>query len=242
MSQTPQRSTTTAPLGLVRRAADPDRVALLREGPFARTDEPALLLTAGDPVAWNDACADAIEDQRFLGELADMAAIAHRYDETVRRVMPVRIGGRDSLIEFDVSPWPPGDALALGRDVTVATGVREALTLSRERYRALLEMAADCIWEAGLDGGFELISPNRVYDRPAVELIGKPASDLIIAKTPGFLQGRMPRTWRPAAIRSGSGDLILGDAIAEQILDPDTGLMTGVRGAFRRRIVYSETD
>ncbi len=115
--------------------------------------EPALLLGPIGIIATNPTGAAMAEDPRALAELVRMAKTVIRAKTAGRCIVPVFMNGRHVLIEVDVAPWGAVHALTLGRDVTVSTGIQEALTISRERYRGLLEIAVDCIWETGTDGG-----------------------------------------------------------------------------------------
>ena len=79
-----------------------------------------------------------------------------------------------ALIEFTVLP---GDdqvpAHAFGRDQTFAWRMREALVESRERFKELVEIASDFVWETGADGTFAFVSPRGALGYTAKELIGR---------------------------------------------------------------------
>jgi len=196
--------------------------------------EPALLIGHRGAIATNPAGQSVADDPTCVADLVRIATAAIQAGTSIRRVLPVIKNGRHVLLEFDVSAWGKGHALALGRDVTVSTGVREALEISRERYRALLEIAVDCIWETAQDGTLELLAPNNIFGRAAATLIGQPLRALITGAAPGFHTGREPRAWRPAGLIAQDGRVIIGAAVAEPILEPDSGRPHGFRGCFRR--------
>ncbi|MEQ9125357.1 MAG: hypothetical protein RIM80_22635, partial [Alphaproteobacteria bacterium] len=106
----------------------------------------------------------------------------------------------------------------------------------RERYRALLEIAVDCIWETGPDGAIDLLAPNVVFGRSAATLIGQPLPSLIACKAPGFYRAREPRTWLRAGLIAIDGGVVLGAAIIEPAIEPETGRTLGYRGCFRQTL------
>ncbi len=230
---------TTAPAIRLAASNEPPALAAAQaafapNGPFAALAEPALLLDGVDAIEAN-ACGRAVAgDPAALKELLTLARTARRTRTATRRIMAVEMEDRDALLEFDVAPWGDALALALGRDVTVATGDREALQISRERYRTLLHLAVDCVWEIGPDGAFELLAPNVIFGRPAASLIGAPFRSLFSCGVSGFQFGRRPKEWTAAGLNAAGGATIMGMAIAEAMVDPDTGRIRGARGCFRQ--------
>ena len=184
--------------------------------------------------AVNPAAVELTADERAVNELLQLAFKARRSSAASRKIIATLIDRRPALVEFDIGPWGEDFALAVGRDVTVTVGVREALSVSRERYRALLEISVDCMWETSIEGSLELVSPNIVFGRSAALLIGLNLRDLITCRTPGFYSARTPRAWLSAGLKGHNGELVLGAAIIEAIIDPETKGPRGYRGAFRR--------
>ena len=218
------------------RATPPDAAAAAfgAAGPFAALPEPALLIGPGGVLLANAAGQDLSEDAGAIEELVRISAAAEQGQAAIRQILHVAGAERDALIEFDVAPWSADCALVLGRDITVSAGVREALEISRERYRALLTLAVDCIWETGADGRIELLAPNDIFGRPAATLIGRPLQDLIVCRAPGFHAARGPAGWTSAGATGANGEILFGSAIVEPILEPDSRRRHGARGCFRR--------
>lgn len=214
---------------------EPEMLTAFRPGgPFAMLDEPVLLIGQASAHAVNPAAVEIAADSRAMHELYLLGSKARRCRTSVRKVIATLIDRRPALIEFDTASWGEDFALAIGRDVTVTIGVREALAVSRERYRVLLEMSVDCMWETGIEGALELVSPNIIHGRSAALLIGTNLRDLITCRAPGFYSARQPRTWVAAGLKAQNGELVLGAAIIEPILDPETQTARGYRGCFRR--------
>ena len=80
----------------------------------------------------------------------------------------------------------------------------------------------------------ELVSPNIVFGRSAALLIGMNLRELITCRKPGFYAAREPRVWQSAGLKGHNGELVLGAAIIEPIIDPEAQAPRGYRGAFRR--------
>jgi len=66
----------------------------------------------------------------------------------------------DRWVEAIVIPLLNGEALLIGRDVTLDINMRDALIESRQRFKDLVEISADFAWETGTDGTFSYISPE----------------------------------------------------------------------------------
>lgn len=198
------------------------------DGPFATAPDPAMLICGGRVLATNAAAAEIARDAVAMADLVPIAETVVKTGDPVRRAVSAALGNDRRVIEFDIMRWGDDVALAIGRDATVAAGIRETLEMSRERYRALLAIAVDCIWETGPEGALELLAPNDLFGHKAASLIGAPLSDLVACKAPGFREGGSVRDWAPAYLKSGDGQLILGQVVSEPTEDG------GVRGCFRR--------
>jgi hypothetical protein len=151
--------------------AEAARAAFAPNGPFTAMSEPAILLGEAGVISANGAGREIADDKHATAELADIGKLARSTKAGGRRILASTFRGRDALFEFDIAPWRDKLSLALGRDVTVVTGIREALQLSRERYRSLLAMAVDCIWEAGADGALSITLIHQGNDEIAVLVI-----------------------------------------------------------------------
>lgn len=202
-------------------------------GPFQAMAEPALLFDRHALVAANRPAAALRRDGTARALLQDAAETVVQTRRTDRLLIPVRPKDRHHLFECDVTPWGE-HALVLCRDVTLQTGVREALELSRERYRALLNLAVDCIWETDPDGRVSLLAPNVVFGAAAADFIGRPLQKLIVARAPDFHRGRLIGEWTAAGLVAGKGELVFGAAITEPIDGEGAGRALGMRGCFRQ--------
>ncbi len=113
-------------------------------------------------------------------------AIAAALDGKMAQVAPfiVEDGPEDGVVEraYDlvVLPWGDGAAaLLLGRDITLERSLRAALIDSRQRFKDLIEIAADFAWESDPDGRFTYISRDSVLGYPAAGLIGRRPQDAL---------------------------------------------------------------
>lgn len=76
----------------------------------------------------------------------------------------------------------PGAAptrLLVAHDRTYESGLRNALTESRARYKDLVEIASDHAFEAAADGTFTFIAPQGLLGHEARTLIGLPSDRLL---------------------------------------------------------------
>lgn len=80
------------------------------------------------------------------------------------------------------------------------SALREALLDSRQRWRDLVEMAADLAWETDAEGRFSFVFPDPALGWAAAELLGRPAED-ILAEGPTGLPPFSP--FRPDRQRRG---------------------------------------
>lgn len=202
-------------------------------GPFAAIAAPALLLGAEGVIRTNRAGADLAKDGAARDLLLDAARTVIRFASADQITLPATLADGRRLIDCTLTPWG-GHALALCRDVTIERGVRQALELSRERYRGLLGLAADCIWETSPDGRIELLAPNDLFGAEAARLIGRSLKHLIVASAGNFYETGLEGQWTSAALVGGGGALVLGAAVMEPIQDPETGEISGYRGCFRQ--------
>ena len=117
---------------------------------------------------------------RGQGQANLRQAIGAALDGKMAQVAPfiVEAGHGDNAMEraYDlvVLPWGEGTgALLLGRDITLERSLRAALIDSRQRFKDLIEIAADFAWESDPGGRFTYISRDIVLGFPAAGLIGR---------------------------------------------------------------------
>jgi len=218
-----------------RQSDDPANALFAITGPFAALTDPVLLFEGTKITNGNIAGLDVAHDPEVVNDLREAVLRVQQDNVSDRVTTPTLINKRERMIEFEVTPWGSTRALAIGRDITIAAGIQDALRVSRERYRNLLLLAADCVWETDSSGNITMIAPNDIFGKPASSFIGGPVQELLTSRTSELFSGSGEPQWIPAAIQSANGELMLGAAIMETVIDPDTGKRTGVRGCFRQK-------
>jgi PAS domain-containing protein len=126
----------------------------------------------------------------------------------------------------------------LGRDITLERALRASLVESHERYKALVEMAADFAWECDDEGCFSFLSKDRVLGHAAIDLLGRAAGDLLAgAGGDPFCAGE-PAVPVCCELRRASGDLVSVEITAMPFTDKD-GRHMGTRGLCRSIVAES---
>ncbi|WP_439577912.1 diguanylate cyclase domain-containing protein [Elioraea sp.] len=115
--------------------------------------------------------------------------------------------------------------------------LRDALLDSRQRWRDLVDMAADFAWETDAEGRFTFVFPDPALGWSAGELIGRPADDILAegpAGSPGFSPFRPDRQRRGvrAWLRRADGRLACLSFAGVPLVDADDRLI-GARGVGR---------
>jgi len=95
-----------------------------------------------------------------------------------------RKDGGEFPMELSLTTWASDGARSYGaiiRDVSARARAAEELRRSEARFRALTEHASDLVAVLDRDGVFRYASPShaRVLGRPAADLVGTPAVDLL---------------------------------------------------------------
>jgi hypothetical protein len=118
------------------------------------------------------------------------------------------------------------------RAATPAEVLQGALIDSRQRWRELVNLAADFAFETDEWGGFTLVTPDPALDWPAASLVGQPSSRLLAeAGGGGFNPFRVTarvrhrETW----LKRGDGGIACLRFSAAPIRDAG-GRITGARG------------
>jgi diguanylate cyclase (GGDEF)-like protein len=126
---------------------------------------------------------------------------------------------------------PPAELAGPARDA--ADAVHDALIESRQRWRDLVTMASDMVFETDAWGRFVFVSPETVLGWPAATLIGQP-SELLLADTGGSSPANPFRPLAPVRRRrawlrrADGGSACFGFASAP-LIDAQ-GCITGARG------------
>lgn len=88
-----------------------------------------------------------------------------------------------TIFETTIVPVGAG-ALVTARDVSLSSNVRTALVESRRRYKDLVEISSDFVWETDRDGRFVFVSPRGALGYAAAELLGREAVSLLAEPDP----------------------------------------------------------
>ncbi len=189
-------------------------------GALVHANTAARTLLAADPALWPR-----------LGVWSRAAAAS------ARPSLDARVEGATGrvTIEFTAVALGDGASLVLGRDITVATELRNALTESRQRYKELVEASSDFAWETGPDGCLVFVSPRGTLGYDADRLIGRSPAALLA--DPSDRELPLPFTTpRPVEtdlwLRAANGEPVCLSISARPILGTD-GSWLGARGVGR---------
>lgn len=154
------------------------------DGALALDANPALLLARdGKVLAANDAAAALrmmlARPPAELGQALGEARLGKP-----RRL--AAIDGQDENgkpLSLDLSLLPSGDAiLLLGRDISLERALRGALIDSRQRFKDLIDRAADFTWEVDDAGRFTFVAGDAPLGRAAGDLVGRLPQDFAISE------------------------------------------------------------
>lgn len=173
----------------------PDRTALAAAnalfadgGPFALDRNAALLLGPNGQVLAANAAAEPLA-RSLAAPAGDLvSAIEAARHGTAGRLAAIEFAGADGKpLSFDLSLLPcAGEGgigvLLLGRDISLERALRGALIDSRQRFKELIDAAADFTWEVDGEGAFAFVSGPLAIGFPPSELIGRKPQDFAIAE------------------------------------------------------------
>lgn len=144
----------------------------------------------------------------------------------------LRVAGAHQYLEATVTAVDD-EAVVVLRDVTAEASVREVLLESRQRYKQLVEVAADFVWECDETGAFSFISEPGAFGYPPDQLIGRHPARFVYAGSPPW-PSRVagPVRGRPISVIGSDGRAIPLTLDAGPILDRE-GARRGVRGIGR---------
>ena len=163
------------------------------DGPFAMDRNPALLLGGeGEIVAANAAAAPLIA--LLAAPPAELAnALLAGRGGNAGRIAALEITATDGKVQsLDLSLLPcagrgalggvEGGVLLLARDISLELALRGALIDSRQRFKELIDAAADFTWEVDADGAFAFVSGPVAMGYAPSELIGRKPREFALAE------------------------------------------------------------
>lgn len=142
---------------------------------------PALLLE-GEAVRANQAAETLLQDQNWLPALQHWLtteATTQRHTSSITDPRAISSPDLKELaIEWTALPLPGAKTLLLGRDVTFEKNLTLALAESRARYKDLIEITSDCVWETDHAARFSFISPLGLLGWSPDDILGKRPHEL----------------------------------------------------------------
>jgi diguanylate cyclase (GGDEF)-like protein/PAS domain S-box-containing protein len=199
---------------------------------------PAALLSPGGAVA-------AAND--LAGPMLGHLAVEPGVDALARLRTPatetIAFAGASGPITIELAILPSeAGVLLLGRDISLAANLRNALVDSRLRYKDLVEVSSDFAWEANEHGRFDFVSPRGALGWPAAELVGRTADSLIHVdplyqdhpdlRPPSPFATRAPIEQQETWIKRADDGMSCVLVSAVPVFDAD-GVWRGARGVWR---------
>lgn len=137
---------------------------------------------------------------------------------------------------FEITAKSHGEnVIVFGRDVSAETSVREVLLESRQRYKQLIEVTADFIWECDETGAFSFISEPGAFGYPPDRVVGCQPSQFVTLdddSEPWPNRTITPVRGQRVIVRTPSGGTSQLSLDASPIRDGQLG-QRGVRGIGR---------
>lgn len=156
-------------------------------GPLTADRNPALLLGPDESVIAANAAASPLV--ALLGALPaelESALLAARTG-TAGRIAALELpSGDGKTLSLDLSILPcagpeGGGVLLLARDISLERALRSALIDSRQRFKDLIDAAADFTWEVDAEGKFAFVSGPHAMGYAPSDLIGHKPQEFALA-------------------------------------------------------------
>ncbi len=158
-------------------------------GPLTLDHNPALLIGVDGRIDRMNAAAVPLSTLLDGDAGADFkAAIAAALSGTAGRVAAVELTGTDGNPQsFDLTLLPchavsGTGVLIFGQDISLERALRGALIDSRQRFKELIDVAADFTWEVDADGKFAFVSGPLAFGYAPGDLIGRAPKDFALAE------------------------------------------------------------
>ncbi|WP_374653796.1 diguanylate cyclase [Dongia sp.] len=158
------------------------------DGPFTQDRGPMLLLGPDGGVLAANSGAGPLRAAMAAPADELAKALATAKGGTPARLAALELAGADGKpVSFDLTLLPcPGAGgtgiLIAGRDISLERALRGALIDSRQRFKELIDAAADFTWEVDGEGAFAFVSGPLAMGYPPADLIGRAPQDFAIAE------------------------------------------------------------
>ncbi|HVO16038.1 MAG TPA: diguanylate cyclase [Alphaproteobacteria bacterium] len=160
----------------------------------------------------------------------------------------LRLPGAEGERELEVTLVPAGAAgglFVLCRDVTFERNLRAALIDSRQRYKDLVEISSDFVWETDAAGTLIFVSPSGALGYGADALVGQRADGLIAEgvdqEHPSPFAARTPQDRVVLWLKRRDGEAACVEVTALPLVD-EGGDWRGARGICRDVTVERARD
>lgn len=158
------------------------------DGPFRHDRNPILLIGPDGKTDTANPAGTALSALLFDRLNAEF----HSVFSDARAGNPVRVAameitgadGKPQAFDLTLLPCPAQHGmgvLILGRDVSLERALRSALIDSRQRFKELIDTAADFTWEVDAEGKFSFISGSFILGHIPSDLIGRLPQDFALA-------------------------------------------------------------
>lgn len=157
-------------------------------GPLAEDRNPALALGGDNQVVASNDAAGPLHTLLRAPPPEFEAALLAAKTGTAGRLAAIELPQPDGkILSFDLSILPcagldGGGVLLLARDISLERALRGALIDSRQRFKELIDAAADFTWEVDAEGAFAFLSGPLALGYAPSDLIGRKPQDFALAE------------------------------------------------------------
>ncbi len=199
-------------------------------GPVLQITASGELQPMNDDGRWLIDALDRPPAREAASRLLDLIKQAIDDKNTTRDILALPADGGERAIDMTVLPRGERRALVIGLDTTES---RATMRADENRYRQLVDIAADFSWETDKDGVFTFVSPGTALGHARDGLIGKQARDILLREPSkaavlpfsAVAAVRQEEIW----VRNADGHPVCLAVSALPILD-ERGLRCGARG------------
>lgn len=214
-----------------------DLVHLIDDGPLGDHPGPIMLVGTDGGVLARNIPGAPLAHRFMAGELPAVTAMVSAVTSGTGS-QSFKISDEDTGRTIDLAAIPVNGRMALlvGRDVSLDHNLRAALVDSRQRYKDLVEISSDFVWETGPTGQFVFVSAAGALGYDPDELVGRSAASFLVV--PDGLEivspfdTREPVQGVEVRFRLIDGGVSTLEASAAPLFD-DQGRWSGARGVCR---------